>query len=75
MHHPTRAAHRAPELHELLSRRGACKAISDGLRISTAAVSQWDYVPAARRADVARILGVPVEVVPIRPARRHSTEA
>lgn len=59
---------RSPELAELFARRGAVKAVAEGLRISTAAVSTWRYVPHSRRADVARILGVPVEAVPVRAA-------
>lgn len=57
---------RSPELAELFARRGAVKAVADGLGISTAAVSTWRVVPANRREDVARILGVPVEAVPVR---------
>lgn len=57
---------RSPELAELFARRGAVKAVAEGLGISTAAVSTWRYVPASRRAEVARILNVPVEAVPVR---------
>lgn len=59
-------ARRAPELAELFARRGAVKAVSEGLGISTAAVSKWRVVPAKRRADVARILGVALDAVPVR---------
>lgn len=60
---------RAPALVELFSRRGAVKAVAAGLGISTAAVSTWRYVPPKRRGAVAAILGVPVDAVPVRPAR------
>ena len=57
---------RSPELAELFARRGAVKAVAEGLGISTAAVSTWVYVPARRREAVASILGLPVEAVPVR---------
>jgi pyruvate kinase len=57
---------RSPELAELFARRGAVKAVAEGLGISTAAVSTWRVVPTNRREDVARILGVPIEAVPVR---------
>lgn len=60
---------RAPALAELFARRGAVKAVAQGLNISTAAVSTWRYVPIKRREAVAEILGVPVEAVPVRAAR------
>jgi pyruvate kinase len=59
-------ARRAPELAELFARRGAVKAVAEGLGISTAAVSTWRVVPHNRREAVAQILGVPVEAVPVR---------
>jgi len=60
---------RDPQLAELFSKRGAVKAVAEGLGISTAAVSRWPIVPAKRRADVARILGVDAEQVPVRQRR------
>jgi pyruvate kinase len=59
-------ARRAPQLAELFARRGAVKAVAEGLGISTAAVSTWRVVPHSRREAVAEILGVPVEAVPVR---------
>lgn len=59
-------ARRAPELAELFARRGAVKAVAEGLGISTAAVSTWRVVPHNRREAVAKILGVAVEAVPVR---------
>ncbi len=63
---PKRA--RAPELEELFARRGVVTRLASELGISTAAVSTWRAVPLKRAADVARILGVPVETLPV--ARR-----
>jgi pyruvate kinase len=45
--------------------RGATKRLAEGLRISTAAVSQWKRVPSERVEQAAALLGVsPAELRP-----------
>jgi len=66
---------RSPQLAELFARRGAVKAVAEGLGISTAAVSTWRYVPRSRREAVARILNVPIEAVPVRQVALQSEPA
>lgn len=56
---------RHPVLVEIFEPRHPTKMVAEALGISTAAVSQWELIPADRAADVSRILGIPIDRLPV----------
>jgi transposase-like protein len=62
---------RHPQLAKLLQPRHPVVEIARACGITKGAVSNWRTVPRAHAETVARVLGVPVEDVPVTPAAKN----
>ena len=63
---------RHPKLSKLLKPRHPVTEIAEACGISTASVAVWRTVPRRHAETVARVLGVPVEEIPVTAAPASS---